>query len=182
MRAARREAEHGVAFRLADVGDRIRGHVRVADPAARERADSTAAVRSARGSLEQRRCPTSRAETTASSGAHPRPTRPRGRARPRRRPSAPRASSSAGRRRRRGGHVSRRSTLKRAVSWLSRIVHEWRTHDQGMPARNAPHRRDDRLAGKPWHADRQAEEARSRDRSGAPSPRSHAHTGRVKPA
>ena len=81
--------------------------------------------------VEQRRVPRLGPSTRASSGARPRPSRPRARSRRPRRPSARPGSSSAGRRRRAGARASPRSTRKRAVSWLSRIVHEWRTPTTG---------------------------------------------------
>ena len=150
-----------LAGRLAHVGDRVGGDVRVAD--ARRGASARLPRRSATSSRypsSSGRVPRVGASTRASSAARPRPTRPRDRSRRRRTPSARPASSSAGRRRRAAARASPRSTRKRAVSWLSRIAHEW---SDGRPrdarAERAHRRRDGRLTGKPRDADRESDEA-----------------------
>ena len=69
----------------------------------------------------------------------------------------------------------------RAVSWLSRIAHEWSTPDQGTPARK---RRIVSTRAVPGKRGMGTGRPRNSVASspGRSSPRSHVHTGRVKPA
>ena len=109
VRRARGEAEQPLRARLAKEGDRVVGHVEIANPAVGESVRRAAQGDELPVLLEQRGIPGLR-RSTASCGARPRPTRPRARARLRRRPSARRESSSASRFRRAGAHASPRSS------------------------------------------------------------------------
>ena len=105
---------------------------------------SNAAARSAGGTRRAARVP-ARGGSTASSVARPGPTRPRGRARRRRRPSARPASSSAGRRRR----AAARGSPRRSGSAACRGCRGAQECSDGLPRHPARKARIDATACSP---------------------------------
>ncbi len=72
-------------------------------------------------------------------------------------------------------------TLNRGESWLSRIAHEWSDAVHGMPARYARIVRTIDSPGR-FGIPTGSSKTLFAGSVGKVSPRSHAHTGRVKPA
>ena len=134
MVGARGEAEHRLVAGLAQVHDRVEPrHAR----SGCRRARAPGSVVAARSAPRCRRArPTYEVLGRGPRHRPPRvlaPVAARGRSRRRRRSSARRASSSAARRRRAVAPGDRRALRKRITSWLSRIAHEWRDADHGIP-------------------------------------------------